>query len=104
MVGIRPALDVYKHHGSGERSKGVFDVTVEIEVIIHPHGVPGTVRLNFDLPFQTHQRDGASNGVRRYLLAFGHAQAHDFEIRRADDRLRLDLWQFRVGEDVDHFP
>lgn len=82
----------------------MFDVTFEIQVIIHQHGVPGAVRLNFDPPLKAEQRDGANYGVGRDMLAFRHAQAHDFEIGGADDCLRLDRLQFRVGENIDNFP
>ena len=82
----------------------MFCMAFKVEVIIHLHGVPGAVRLNFYLTLQAQQRDGAGNGVGRDLLALRHAQAHDLEIGCADDCLRLNCWQFRMREDVDHFP
>lgn len=82
----------------------MFYMAIEIQVIVHLQGVPGAMRLNFYLALQAQQRDGASNGVGRDLLALGHAQPHDFEIGCADDGLRLNRGQFRVSEDVDYFP
>jgi len=87
--GFRSALDVHQYHGIGERPKCVFGVAFEIEVIIHLHGVPGAVRMDVYRALQAQQRDGAGDGVGRELLAFRHAQAHDFEIGCADDCLRL---------------
>lgn len=82
----------------------MFGVALEIQMIIDLHGVPRAMRLNFYLALQAQQRDGAGYGVGRDLLAFRHAQAHDFKIGCADDCLRLNCWQFRVSEDIDHFP
>lgn len=61
----------------------MLDPAIEKQVIIRVHGMPGAMGVDFDTAFQAHQGDGANDGMRRQLFACEHAQAHDFEIRRA---------------------
>ncbi|MCP9339456.1 hypothetical protein [Stutzerimonas xanthomarina] len=82
---VSAALDIHQHHGVGQPAYRMFNVSSQIEVIVHLHGVPTVMRLHFDTALQTLQGDGARDSVRWNLFAGRQAQAHDLKLRGADD-------------------